>query len=67
MEQAVNQTDQSIGRISNVLGIDDWDNYNFGNFQSIDGLSFNSTLDTQNNNTQPEYRFEDFIRCTLPL
>ena len=67
MEHAVNQTDQSIGRISNVLGINDWDNYNFGNFQNMDALSFNLPVDTQNVNPQPEYRFEDFIRSTAPL
>jgi len=67
MEHAVNQTDQSIGRISNVLGINDWDNYNFGNFQNADGLSFNPPADTQAVNTQPEYRFEDFIRSMHPL
>ena len=60
MEHAVNQTDQSIGRISNVLGIDDWDNYNFANPQSADGLLFDPF--TQPAEYQPEYRFEDFIR-----
>jgi hypothetical protein len=63
MEHAVNQTDQSIGRISNVLGVNDWDNFTFGNYQNIDaGVPFEPVVDTQNINPQPEYRFEDFIR-----
>lgn len=67
MEHAVNQTDQSIGRISNVFGINDWDNYNLDNFQNADGLSFNPPVDIQAVNTQPEYRFEDFIRSMPPF
>lgn len=62
MEHAVNQTDQSIGRISNVLGIENWDNYHFGDFQNTDGFAFDPPVDAESVNTQPEYRFEDFIR-----
>jgi hypothetical protein len=62
MENAVSQTDQSIGRISNVFGINDWDNYNWGNFTSPGGLSIDPPADIPDTNTQPEYRFEDFIR-----
>ena len=61
MELAVNQTDQSIGRISDVMGINNWDNYNWGN---PDGLSFDPVVNTD---TQPEYRFEDFIRSNFAL
>ena len=60
MEHAVDQTDQSIGRISNVLGINDWDNYNYPNPPTTDGLSFDAFAQPTDN--QPEYRFEDFIR-----
>ena len=67
MEDAVSQTDQSIGRISNVLGINDWDNYSWGNLANPDGLSMDSLIDTQNVETQPEYRFEDFIRSNSPV
>ena len=67
MEHAVNQTDQSIGRISNVLGINDWDNYNWGHFTNPDGLSMDPLVDTQIVDTQPEYRFEDFIRNNPPV
>jgi hypothetical protein len=68
MEHAVNQTDQSIGRISNVLGVNDWDNFNFS-YPNIDaGVAFDPVLDTQNVNPQPEeYRFEDFIRTISPF
>ena len=67
MEQAVSQTDQSIGRISNVFGINDWDNYNWSNLTNPDGLLMDPLIDTQNINTQPEYRFEDFIRSNHPF
>ena len=60
MEHAVDQTDQSIGRISNVLGINDWDNYHYPNPPITDGLSFDAFAQPTDN--QPEYRFEDFIR-----
>jgi hypothetical protein len=67
MEHAVNQTDQSIGRISNVLGINDWNNYNFANPSNSDGLTFfDPFIYTENTNTQPEYRFEDYIRSITP-
>lgn len=72
MEHAVNQTDQSIGRISNVLGINDWDTYNFSNPQNIDGISFDAfaqpaTATATTTENQPEYRFEDFIRSNPPF
>jgi hypothetical protein len=67
MEQAVNQTDQSIGRISNVLGVNDWDTFNFANFQGMDGLSMDPTaMEIPIMNAQPEYRFDDFLRSMSP-
>jgi hypothetical protein len=63
MEQAVNQTDQSIGRISNVLGVNDWDAFNAANFQGLDGLSMDpSVMEIPRMNAQPEYQFDDFLR-----
>jgi hypothetical protein len=67
MEQAVSETDQSIGRIADVFGIDDW---NLNNISTLNpqGLSLDPDILTNNEdiNAQPEYRFEDFIRNILP-
>lgn len=65
MEQAVNQTDQSIDRICNVLGVNDWDNFNFPAYQQPDVVTYDPFLDMQNVNAPTEYKFEDFIR-TIP-
>jgi hypothetical protein len=67
MEHAVNQTDQSIGRISNMLGVNDWNNFNFGNLQPIDGsLPIDSNaFDIPTLNAQPDYAFEDFLRSMV--
>jgi hypothetical protein len=68
MEHAVDQTDQSIGRISDVLGVNDWDNFSFPNFQQLDTtVPFNPGVEPPNINPQPEYRFEDFIRSISPF
>jgi hypothetical protein len=69
MEHAVNQTDQSIGRISNVLGVNDWNNFNFGNLQPTDtGLVMEpNAFDVPTLNAQPDYTFDDFLRSMLPF
>jgi hypothetical protein len=69
MEHAVNQTDQSIGRISNVLGVNDWNNFNFGNLQPTDtGLIMEpDAFDVPALNAQPDYTFDDFLRSMLPF
>jgi hypothetical protein len=63
LEHSVNQTDQSIGRIQNALGINDWDHFNFNNnIPNTDGLTFDPFAEYTKVPAQPEYRFEDFIR-----
>jgi hypothetical protein len=65
MEHAVNQTDQSIGRISGVLGVNDWDSFDLTSLQNppnVTSLSFDPLLDVQNSTAAPEYPFDDFLR-----
>jgi hypothetical protein len=68
MEQAVDQTDQSIGRIAGVLGVNDWENFGGNNFQSLENqnsVGFDPLLDHQVLGTQPDYQFDDFLRSTF--
>lgn len=61
MENVVSQTDQSLDRISSVLGINDWETFNLSNYQPLEGFSFDPLADTSCTNPPPEYKFEDFI------
>jgi len=65
MEQAVNQTDQSIGRISNLFGINNWDHYNLPDYQNPT-TEINPTEIAPTTNIAPDYSFDDFLISNLP-
>lgn len=69
MEQAVNQTDQSIGRIAGVLGVNSWENFDansFQNFENQSSFTYDPLLDPQALGAQPDYQFDDFLRSIIP-
>jgi len=65
MEQAVDQTDQSIGRISNLFGINNWDNYNLTDYQDPT-TEISPTEVAPTANIAPDYSFDDFLISNLP-
>jgi len=71
MEQAVNQTDQSIGRISGVLGVNNWDNLDLTGLQNpenpVSAHLDDPLLDPQAIGVQPEYQFDDFLRSMIVI
>lgn len=65
MEQAVNQTDQSIGRISDLFGINNWDNYNIHDFQNLTA-GVNPVDVAATGSIAPDYSFDDFLISNIP-
>lgn len=65
MEQAVNQTDQSIGKISNLFGINDWNNYSLNDYSNpTTGINPAEVAPTAI--LQPEDPWDDFLVSNLP-
>jgi hypothetical protein len=70
MEHAVNQTDQSIGRIAGVLGVNDWDNFDLSSLQNppaVTSLSYDPLMDPQSSAAVPDYQFDEFLRSMSPF